>query len=231
MDLDTVDHLLTTTRSIRKRLDFTRPVEPAVIERCIETALHSPSGGNNQGWHFMVVTDPEKRVAIADLYRKAHKNLRDIRGDQPPWRPGDLRVVQHTRMIGSADYLRENFHEVPAYIIACIELEMEELGGPLYPLPAMQGKSGSFYIASLYGSILPAVWSIMLALRARGLGSAWTTAHLVYEKETAALLGIPDHVMQAALLPVAYFKGSDIKPAKRRPVGEVTYWNTWGQLR
>ena len=147
MDLDTVDHLLTTTRSIRKRLDFTRPVEPAVIERCIEIALHSPSGGNNQGWHFMVVTDPEKRVAIADLYRKAHKNLRDIRGDQPPWRPGDLRVVQHTRMIGSADYLRENFHEVPAYIIACIELEMEELKGPLF-----QRKSESFYTASLYGS-------------------------------------------------------------------------------
>ena len=227
MDLDTVDHLLTTTHSVKKRLDFTRPVEPEVIERCIEIALHSPTGANYQGWHFMVLTDPKKRAALADLYRKGRRTTRAIRGEQPPgWRPDDLRAEQHQAMADTSNYLDEHLHEVPVLIIACIEGQMEEVpflyGGPDFE---------SFYNASVYGSILPAAWSLMLGLRARGVGSAWTTAHLVYEKEAAAIVGIPDHIIQAAMLPVAYFKGSDFKPAKRRPAQELTHWNTWGQRR
>ena len=222
MDLATVDHLLTTTRSVKKRLDFTRPVEPEVIERCIEIALYSPTGGNYQGWHFVVVTDPEKRLALADIYRRGREA---VAHEPPRWREGDMRTLQHQRMMDVSDYLHEHFQEVPAHVIACTEVEMEGVGR-VYP-PQHQ----SFHNASLYGSILPAAWSIMLALRARGLGSAWTTAHLVYEKETAQLLGIPDHVMQAALLPIAYFTGTDFKATKRRPVQEVTHWNAWGQQR
>ncbi len=227
MDLATVDHLLTTTRSVKKRLDFTRPVEPEVIERCIEIALQSPTGVNSQGWYFIVVTDPEKRLALAEVYRKAMRDYRKFQDQQPPqYPPGGPRVTQWQGMLESSDYLNDHLHEAPVHIIPCVNTRVEE-----YPLLFQSPIPSSFYNASLYGSILPATWSIMLALRARGLGSAWTTVHLVYEKEAAAILGIPDNILQAALLPVAYFKGSDFKPAKRIPARELTHWNTWGEYR
>jgi nitroreductase len=218
MDLATVDHLLTTTRSVRKRLDLTRPVEPEVVEKCIEIALQAPTGGNAQGWHFVVVTDPQKKAALADLYRRGF----EIYGRQPPaparWYGGDdPRVRQGPRVFESAVHLIQHMHEVPVLVLACIEGRVEQVG--------------VFAQASLYGSILPAVWSFMLALRARGLGSAWTTIHLFYEQEAARVLGIPPTITQAALLPVAYFTGTDFKPAKRLPARQSTHWNTWGQRR
>ena len=94
MDLTTVDHLLTTTRSVRKRLDVTRPVEPAVIERCLEIALQAPTGSNLQGWHFLVVTDAATRAALADLYRQAHLAYYHMQHAQPPeYRQDDLRAL------------------------------------------------------------------------------------------------------------------------------------------
>ena len=219
MDLATVDHLLTTTRSVKRRLDLTRPVEPEVIERCIEIALQAPTGSNLQGWQFMVVTDPEKRAGLADLYRKALVTYRELQEYQPP-------ITQRGKIMESATSLRQHFHEVRVHIIPCIEGRMEDVPN-LYGM----GKLGSFYEATMYGSILPAAWSLMLALRARGIGSAWTTAHLVYEKEAAQVLGLPDHIIQAALLPVAYYTGTDFKPAKRLPARDLTHWNTWGQRR
>ena len=229
MDLTTVDHLLTTTRSAKKRLDLTRPVEPEVIERCIEIALQAPTGSNLQGWHFMVITEPQKRAALADIYRKARKDITDVQGNQSPqFRPGDPRAAWRPGMTESSDYLDAHLHEVPVHIICCVEGRMEEMPG-LYGYGV--SRFDSFYRASIYGSILPAAWSLMLALRARGLGSAWTTAHLVYEKETATLLEIPDHIIQAALLPVAYFTGTDFKPARRLRGQQLTYWNRWGERR
>ena len=217
MDLTTVDHLLTTTRSVRKRLDFTRPVEPEIIERCLEIATQAPSGSNRQGWHFMVVTDAVKRKAVAEYYRKSFEVY--IRnggpGGQEP--SDDPRLARASQVRDSAMYLSDHMHEAPVLVIPCIE------GRPTNPAPAAQ--------AGFYGSILPAAWSLMLALRARGLGSAWTTLHLVYEKEVAAVLGIPDTITQAALLPVAYYTGDDFQPASRVPAREVTYWDQWGAKR
>ena len=224
MDLSTVDHLLTTTHSVKKRLDFTRPVEAEVIQQCIETALYAPSGGNYQGWQFMVVTDREKRLGLGDIYRKGYRINIDSYGpggNRAQWGDGDVRKEQSRSMRNNSDYLAKHMHEAPALVIACIETDMEEMA-VLY-----QPKFRAFHLASLYGSILPATWSLMLALRARGLGAAWTTAHLICEDEVAELLGIPDHVLQAALLPVAYFKGTDFRPARRRPIQEVTHWNGW----
>jgi nitroreductase len=215
MDLQTVDHLLTTTRSVRRRLDLTRPVERAVIERCIEVAIQAPTGSNAQGWHFVVVTDAAKKAALAELYRKAWEVYADIRAGSPPIPQGDPRAKQLPRVIDSAQYLVDHFHQVPVMIIPCIEGRVEN--------------APQFAQASVYGSILPATWSLMLALRARGVGSAWTSLHLMHEKEAAALLGIPDDVTQAALLTVAYFSGADFKPAKRVPAASLTYWNGWGQ--
>jgi nitroreductase len=218
MDLRTVDHLLTTTRSVRKRLDFSRPVAPETIEKCIEIALQSPTGSNQQGWRVMVITERAKIKTIGDLYLQAFKAYADPGNPMlnlPP--EGDIRAEQLPRVLASAMYLAEHLHEAPVLVLFCIEGRIEQ--GPVV------GQ------ASVYGSILPAAWSFMLAARARGLGAAWTTLHLFHEKEIAELLGIPATVTQAVLLPVAYFKGGDFKPARRIPATQLTYWNAWGQRR
>jgi nitroreductase len=216
MDLTTVDRLLTTTRSVRKRLDLRRPVEPAVLERCLEIAMQAPTGTNMQGWHWVIVTDAAKRRGLADLYRRAFATYREMNtaGSLPE---GDLRTRQMPRVIDSATYLADHLHEVPVHVVPCIEGRVEH--GPV----VMQ--------ASVYGSILPAVWSLMLALRARGVGSAWTTLHLMHEAEAAKLLGVPETVTQVALLPVAYFTGTDFKPAKRLPAADRVHWDAWGRRR
>lgn len=209
MDLATVDYLLTTTRSVRKRLDLGRPVEPELIERCLELAIQAPTGSNRQGWHFVVITDPQLRLGIAELYRKSYAKYRG----SDPLDPSD----PNAGVRSSADYLAEHMHEVPVLVLFCYEGRVEN------PSPGAQ--------AGFYGSILPAAWSFMLALRSRGLGSAWTTLHLRYEQEAAALLGLPPELTQAALLPVAYYTGDDFQPAKRTPAAERTSWNGWGRRR
>lgn len=216
MDADRLaaaDWLLTTTRSVRKRLDFSRPVERAVVERCLEIALQAPTGSNAQGWHFYVVSDPARKQRLAALYRKAFGLYADSPALRPRYDGGDLRAAQQAKVVDSASYLVEHLHEAPLFVIPCIEGRVET--------------AGVLAQASVYGSILPAAWSFMLALRARGLGSAWTTLHLLYEKEAAAILGVPDGVTQAALLPVAYTKGGDFQPAKRLPLAKVLHWDRW----
>lgn len=177
------DHLLMTTRSVRKRLDLNRPVEPEVVFRCIEIAMQAPTGSNQQGWHFMVITNTEKRAEISRLYRDswyAYANARKAPANEAP--TDGPSTAQMERVISSAQYLADKMQDVPILILACYN------GRPTEPSPSAQ--------AGLYGSILPAVWSLMLALRARGLGSAWTTLHLRYEQEIAQLLDIPDDAIQ-----------------------------------
>ena len=157
------------------------------------------------------------RCRLAALYRKGFELLGELYGSDGPYPAGDLRARQFPRMHGSAAHLMEHLHEVPVLVVPCIEGRFETAG------VAVQ--------ASLYGSILPAVWSLMLALRARGIGSAWTTDHLFYESEAAEVLGIPETVTQVALLPVAHFTGTDFRPARRLPAGERTHWDRWGGRR
>lgn len=214
MDLATVDKLLMTTRTVRRRLDLGRPVDPEIIQICLEIAIQAPTGGNSQGWRFMVVTDAEKRAQIGEYYRESFMKYARSQAEQASADgPGRRNADQRTRVVKSALYLAHKMGEVPVMVIPCIHGRAENLG--------------VLAQAGLYGSILPAAWSFMLALRARGLGSAWTTLHLRYEKEIAAILGIPDHVTQAALLPVAYFTGEDFSPAKRLPARQVTSWESW----
>jgi nitroreductase len=214
-----VDYLLTTTRSVRRRLDFSRPVEREVIERCLEIAIQAPTASNSQNWHFVVVTDPAGRKAIADLYRKsfaayiAKSAIGVFREAFKIKRAAQRDLGQMARIGKSSKYLADHLHEAPVFVIPCFEGRAEGLP------PAN--------LAAHYGSVLPAAWSFMLALRARGLGAAWTTLHLVFEKEVAAILGIPGNVTQVALLPVAYFKGEDFHPAKRLPASGFTHWDAW----
>ena len=213
MDLATVDHLLTSTRSVRRRLDLTRSVEPDVIEKCLEIAVQAPTGGNLARYHFVVVTDLEARSEIANLYRRSYFDdyLPRRRHVQAPF------PEREERMFESASYLAEHLHEVPVHIIPCFEGRVEQ--------------KGAFSQASMYGCVLPMAWSLMLALRARGIGSSWTTLHLMHEKQVAKLLGIPETTTQTALLPVAYFVGEDFSPARRVPARQRTYWNKWDRLR
>lgn len=218
IDIAATDRLLRTTRSVRKRLDFTRPVEPEVLEECIDVAFQAPTGSNTQGWSVVVVTDEAKRKALGDLYRRgmeAYANMRASEGFG--FAEDDPRGEQMPRVLDSAMYLAENIEKAPVMVLFCIEGRVED--------------AGAFAQASTYGSILPAAWSFMMAGRARGLGMAWTTLHLAHEKEAAEILGIPKHVTQTVLFPVAYFTGEDFKEAKRISPKSLTHWNTWGTQR
>jgi nitroreductase len=202
-DLDTVDKLLTTTRAVRKRLDFSRPVPREVILECLNLAIQAPTGTNAQTWRWLVITDPEKRAALGELYRNPV-----IDRSVPRREPNVPDTPQQRRSNESAMYLIEHITDVPALVIPCIL----DAGGA----------------AGWQPSIYPAVWNFMLALRSRGLGSVITTIHLFRKAEAAALLGIPDDHVQACMLPVAYYTGDDFKPAVRRPVEEVVYFDQWG---
>jgi nitroreductase len=210
MDTTVTDHLLATTRAVRRRLDLDRPVEPEVILECLRLAVQSPTGSNAQGWHWLVVTDPVKRARLQELYGAMGRPYLESQAESHE-DPQTRRVYQ------SAVYLLDVLDRVPVHVIPCTEGRIDG--------------AENFGAASFYGSILPAVWSFMLALRSRGLGSAWTTLHLAKEAEAAELLGIPDGITQVALIPVAYFTGDDFKPAVRPPVEGITYWDTWGATR
>ncbi|MEQ8662494.1 MAG: nitroreductase family protein [Gammaproteobacteria bacterium] len=224
LDLASVDHVLKTTRSVRMRLDLARAVPREIFEEALAIALQAPTGANTQTWRFVVVTAADLRAAIAECYRKGAAHY--VAGETPLSRtgvsatrefaPDDMRSEQRDGVLKSAGFLMEHLHEVPMFVIPCIESRFEH-------------DADVFTQASMWGSILPATWSLMLALRARRIASAWTTLHLLYEREVAALLGIPDDVTQAALLPVAWLTGGDLKPAKRLPLASVTYWNRWGE--
>lgn len=199
----TPDQLLSTTRAVRKRLDLGRPIERELLWECLGLALQAPTGGNLQGWHFMLVTEADRKQALAGLYRKS-KSENDP-SSVPP---------EHQRTMDASAYLAEHLHQVPTLVIPCIEGRAEQL-------PFMQQ-------AVMWGSILPATWSFMLAARARGLGTAWTSLHLAYEREAAALLGIPyEQVMQVALIPVAHTIGTEFKAGPRIPADQRVHWDNW----
>ena len=209
-DTDMTDSLLSTTRAVRKRLDLTRDVPESLINECLELAVQAPTGSNSQTWRWLVVTDADKRAALADLYRKGAGDYLAAAGEEANRGTDE----QQKRVFSSATYLMEHLQEVPVHLIPCIQ------GRPADPVPLIQA-------GGMYGSIFPAVWSFQLAARSRGLGTALTTLHLVHEKEAAEILGIPDDVLQVGLLPVAYTLGTDFKRAKRPPVSEITHWNQW----
>ena len=208
------DEVLSTTRAVRKRLDFDRPVEREVVMECLELAVQAPTGSNRQGWQWIFVTDPEKKQVLRDIYRENFAMYRGF-ADSVQYDAGDLRGEQKDRVTDSAQYLADEFHRAPVLMIPCIE-------GNLDGAPAFAG-------ASMWGSIIPAIWSFMLAARERGLGTAWTTIHLMNggDKKAAELLGIPDGWTQAGLFPIAYTQGTDFKPAKRLPLDPITHWDQW----
>ncbi len=207
------DELLSTTRAVRKRLDFDRPVPESLVRECIDIAFQAPTGSNRQGWHFMVVGDPAKKKALADLYGRAFDPY--VNMPPPAYGEGDTRAVRGAAVKDSATHLRENFHRAPWLVI-----------------PVMEGRppadGGAFFQASAWGSLLPAFWNFMLAARARGLGTAWTTLHLPFEEEASELLGIPfAKYTQGGMTPLAYTLGTDFKAAPRLDAASLVHVDTW----
>jgi nitroreductase len=210
-----VDEVLTTTRSVRRRLDLTRPVDPALVRECLTIALQAPTGGNNQDWHFVIVTDAGPRAAIAEVFRQGALEYSQRPKVKKPARVRtDADQAARARVLTSAGYLFEHLEDVPMFVIPCIEGRFD----------------GEDVVvqATAFGSILPAVWSFMLAARARGLGTSWTTVHLQRERDVASILGIPyDEITQVALVPVAHTIGAGFQPAARRPLVDVAHWERW----
>jgi nitroreductase len=209
IDLAAADHLLTTTKQVRQRLDLTRPVPRELLLECIDIASHAPMGGNQERNRWLVVDDPDLKAAIAEPYQAVGR----------PYLAANAGVevdARQQRVVDSASYLVDHIADVPAMVIA-IRLDRLAKDAP------------NSDVAGYHGSVAPGVWSFQLAARARGVGSAWTTFHLVHERQVAELLGIPDTVTQVALLPVAYYTGDTFRPAPRRPATEITYFNRWKQ--
>lgn len=221
IDANETDRLLTTTRAVRKRLDLSRPVEPDVVLECLRIATQAPTGGNLQRTRWVVVVDRELRKALGELYRRAMDPYHQIM-EQLVTATG-----ANEKVLSSSKYLATVMDRVPVLVVPC------ELGKPgesnallkqgNYPYELSDNVAASGF----YGSVWPTVWSFMLALRSRGLGSALTTMHLALEREAGELLDIPETVTQIGLIPVAYYKGESFKPANRRPAEEITYWNGW----
>src|ERR1700759_4960197 len=208
MDLASVDELLTTTRAVRRRLDLSRPVGREVIMECLQIAMQAPTASNAQDWRWLVITDPAKRAAIADIYRSIGERYL-------PQMAASEADPQTLRVLSSAISLTDILADVPVHVIPCLQRRFD--GNDLV------------VASSAWASIIPAGWSFLLALRSRGLGSVWTTMHLAREREVAELLGIPETVTQAALFPVAYTIGTDFRPASRPSAETITYWEGWGE--
>ena len=206
------DELLSTTRVVRRRLDFSRPVEREVIEECLELAMQAPTASNRQECHWILVTDPDKKRQLAELYASDEGEY--IRLPWPELAADDVRAAHSDAVAASADYLREHLAEAPLLLVPCHLGRVD--GAPV----ATQ--------AALWGSMLPAVWNLFLALRTRGLGAAWTSVHLRQERQAAEILGLDyERYTQGGLFPVAYTTGGGFRPAARRPLSEITHWNGW----
>jgi nitroreductase len=209
----TADEVLTTTRAVRKRLDLDRPVARELLLECLQVAVQAPTGSNRQEWQFVFVDDPARKQAIADCYGRAwdQYNARP----RPRYAGGDVRGERLPHLVSSALYLRQRMHEAPWLMIPCIRGRLRD-------------GATTAELAALWGSIVPAFWSFLLAARARGLGTAFTTLHLVYEREVADVLGIPfEEYTQAGMTPIAYFTGDGFRPALRLPLEDVVHWNGW----
>jgi nitroreductase len=211
----TTDTLLSTTRSVRKRLDLSRDVPLGLVRECLEIALQAPTSANRQHWSFIVIVDAEQKRRVAEIYKRQWDWLASTTysvggrfADDP------TRAPQQARAADSGAYLADHLAEVPVLVLPCIEVE-----GDGQFTPSNQ--------ADTWGSIMPAAWSYMLAARTRGLGTAWTSLSTSAEPDIRAVIGYPDNVYHAALIPTAYYTGETFKPGKRQPLDDVLHLDTW----
>ncbi|MCM3849067.1 nitroreductase family protein [Pseudonocardia sp. DR1-2] len=216
-----IDEALSTTRAVRRRLDTTRDVPVALVRECVALAMQAPAGSAVARTRFVVVRDGERRRAVAriysEVYRDSYRESAGYIGRVSRADPAEQRMQERTAR--SADALERALHEVGTIVIGCLD------GARLDGASAMTS-------SSLLGGVLPAMWSFMLAARARGLGTCWTTMHLARERDVAEILDIPfDRVQQVCLTPLAFTVGTDFRPAVRPGPDEVVHWDGWNTGR
>ncbi len=198
-DVNKIEHVLSTARSVRRKLDYSRPIDPADLEACIDVAVQAPTGLAGENWRFLVVTDPEPKQQVAAIYNDVLRQISRDRG---------------VELKSTHQALMNRLHEIPCMVFVFAIGEPDE---------AVSGQIG------FYGSILPAAWSLMLAMRARGIGTTWTSLLTARSDEICNILGVPAGVTQTVMLPAAYTLGAKLKKADRLGAKEVTFWNSWGQ--
>jgi nitroreductase len=211
------DQLLSTTRAVRRRLDFDRPVSDEIVRECVDLAMQAPSGSNSMTMQFVVVRDADKRRAIGELYRQCYAMYTQMDGVyiRTIVKNDDVLDAQQQRSADSADFLADRMGDAPVLVIPC------NSGGRLDRQSAMSA-------VSMAGNVMPAMWNFMLAARARGLGTCWTTLHLIFEEQVADIVGIPfQSVQQICLSPLAYTVGTSFKPAIRPPADSIIHWDEW----
>ena len=216
----TADEVLTTTRAVRRRLDLTRPVPRKLLQEAVKVATQAPSGRNQQQWDFLFIDDPETKAKVADIWRAGLMTGAPDEHSSAPM-PTRMSFVssEWARIRGSLGYLVQHLHEVPVLMIPVVRVARRA------EMSSTRGQAHN------WGSVIPATWSFMLAARERGLGTAWTVAHLTYEREMAELLGIPfNNTVQVALTPIAYTVGTDFKPAPRADDRSFSHWNRWSAI-
>ena len=206
IDVNAVDEALTTTRAVRLRLDLERPVDDQIIYDCIDVAEQAPSGGNQGSRRWVIVRDRAVKEQIAELYMATGGEFMIGARDK-------LAGTGHPqeRVMRSAAHLAEHLAEVPAIVIPTIIGRHDNSGRP-----------------GLFDSVIQSVWSFCVALRARGLGTSWTTAILGKDDELREVLGVPEENTQIAMIPVAWTKGTDFKRAPRYPAREVAFVDRYG---
>ena len=208
------DHVLLTTRAVRKRLDLYRPVEQDVLRECFELAQQAPTQSDTQGFHFIVVTDKVQRAALGDLFRRGHAIYKTLPDGVYGIKHSDMQQdATRLRIMKSLEYLADHIHEVPVHVVPCV-------------VGSTDGKP-PVAVSALLGSVIPAAWSFMLAARSRGLGTCWTNLHLLLAEEADKVLGLPAGVMQVALIPTAYTIGLEFRPAHRRSLDEILHRDRW----
>lgn len=198
IDIDAVDHYLSTARSVRRKIDFERPISRKDLEACVNVAVQAPTGIPGETWRFLIVDDGETKQRVAAVYRDVITELMTERG---------LPMKQ------TQQALMDRLPEMPCMVFVC------SLG---QPMPTHAGQ------VAFFGSVLPAAWSLMLAMRVRGIGATWTSVLSARCEQIAEILNIPDDVTQTVMLPCGYTKDATLKPADRLSAADVTYWNSWG---
>ena len=208
MDIDPahVDTVLATTRAVRRRLDLARPVDNQLLLDCIDLAEQAPTGGNLGSRRWIVVRDQAVKDQLAALYRETAGSFMSTTAER-------LRGTGHPqeKVMASASYLVDHLAEVPAIVI-----------------PTIIGRHDGSSRPGLFDSVIQAAWSFCLALRARGLGTTWVTAALQDEARVKEILGVPGHMTEIVMFPVAWTTGTDFKRAPRHPARAITYFDRFG---
>jgi nitroreductase len=209
---DQVDLLEALHSTPSRRFLSTEPIPDDVIWALLDAAIRGPSGGNQQSWGWVVVTDPATKATIAGWYREGWQKTYGHRRDEILAADPSTAAMSRRSFL-AAEHLAEHLEDAPVWIFPVLR----HAAGGTSP------RLGS----SIYG----AVQQLILAARAYGIGTTLTTLYSGHENDVRELLGLPADAMTMALLPLGYPAQGRWAEPKRHPVDSVVHWNRWDVAR